>query len=160
MPVSRKKNSAANISGTKFCGDEFDHVSALRLLFGRLGGQFFGQQLLGVLALSSRLKGSVQRPLRKAMRLISSDTLCMHRRPKPTGISSSTGQRIRPPAFWLISPDTQALVEHRPGQVIRISAQRDQEDHDADRVDDGVGALADSLPEMKSMRTWALRRKT
>ena len=42
-------------------------------------------------------------PCRKAMRLISSDTPCSASSAKPTGSSTYTGQRIRPPALLDIS---------------------------------------------------------
>ncbi len=45
------------------------------------------------------LVGSGIRPLRKAMRLISSDTPWMPSSVSPKGSSANTGQRIRPPAL-------------------------------------------------------------
>ena len=49
------------------------------------------------------------RPLKNAMRLMISDIPCSTSRPKPTGISSLTGQTIRPPALLDISA---VLIEY------------------------------------------------
>src|SRR5207249_2876919 len=54
--------------------------------------------------------GSGMRPLRNAMRLISSETPCSESRQNPTGTRNRAGHRIRPPALPEISLLFQAFM--------------------------------------------------
>ena len=70
---------------------------------GVAGGDFLllqelGELLLGGLALGL-LSGVGYEALRKATRLISSESAWRPSSRKPSGSSANTGQRIRPPAF-------------------------------------------------------------
>lgn len=92
------------------------------------------------------------------MRLISSDTACSTSRPRPSGSSIFTGQRIRPPGFCDIS--------FVASEVVTIG-------HDSHRINTAIGSRkkripitsmmfcprADSRLVSKSMRTCSLRRK-
>ena len=76
-----------------------------------------------------------------AMRLMISETPCSAIRQKPTGSSSFTGQRTRPPAFDDASLMLPGIDEPRPGEIGEDDADRQQEQNAADDVDPDAGAL-------------------
>ena len=75
------------------------------------------------------------------MRLMISEMPCRAIRAKPTGSSSLTGQRIRPPAFDEASLMLPGLDEPRPGEIGEDHADRQQEQEAADDVDPDARAL-------------------
>ena len=83
---------------------------------------------------------------------------CSRSRPRPSGSSIFTGQRIRPPGSRHLARGERGHHD-RPRQPQDQHRHRQQEEQDADDVDHVLPRAATSRLVRMSMRTCSLRRK-